>query len=102
MAGKLYITGGSNEDSADGDDQDDGDYDDDDSNDGDICSVFAAVADVKVVEMDSETIRHAPPMGIARKLHATTASATSFFVFGGVNLTGLLSSCEEFNLQTMR
>ncbi len=63
--------------------------------------LFAALAGVDVVDVDSYAITHAPPMGIARALHATTASATALFVFGGLNLTGMLSSCEEFNPQRL-
>ncbi len=55
-----------------------------------------------VLDVDSDAITHAPPMGIARSMHVATASATSIFVFGGLNKTGMLSSCEEFNPQTMR
>ncbi len=57
---------------------------------------------MKVVDVDSDAITHTPPMGIARSMHATTASATSLFVFGGISETGVLSSSEEFNPQTKR
>ncbi len=74
----------------------------DDGNAGDDDDARAALADVNVVDVDSGAITHAPPMRIARSGHATAASATSLFVFGGLNTTGMLSSCEEFNTQTMR
>ncbi len=114
IPGQIYVTGGCNIGSADGDARDDADDGDDDRNDGDdddddssfgdygVCNAFAAVEDVKIVDVDSDAIMHAPRMGIGRFGHATAASATSIFVFGGANATGLLSSCEEFNPQTMR
>ncbi len=58
--------------------------------------------DVDIFDVDSDAITHAPPMGIGRFGHATAASATSLFVFCGISETGVLSSCEEFNPQTMR
>ncbi len=60
------------------------------------------LSDVDVVDVEKGTITHAPPMEIGRFGHATAASATSLFVFGGISATGVLSSCEEFNTQTMR
>ncbi len=88
--------------SVDGDAQDDGNDDYGDSNDGNAYTLFAVLAGGDVVDVDSDAITHTPPVGIARALHATTASAASLFVLGGVNTTGMLSSCEEFNTQTMR
>ncbi len=99
--GQLYVTGGSNTASADRDD-DDSDSADDDGGNGRAYKLFAGLSDVDVVDVDSDAITHAPPMRIARSGHATAASATSLFVFGGRNTTGSLSSCEEFNTQTMR
>ncbi len=60
------------------------------------------LTDVDVVDVDSDAITHAPPMGIGRFGHATAASATSLFVFGGISETSVLSCCEEFNAQSMR
>ncbi len=83
-----------------GDDENrnDGNDDDDDNNDGNAYKLFAALAGVDVVDVDSGAITHAPPMGIARKLHATAASAAPIFVFGGLYLTGMLSSCNSQRL----
>ncbi len=60
------------------------------------------LTDVDIVDVDSDAITNAPPMGIGRFGHATAASATSLFVFGGISETGVLSSSEEFNLQAIR
>ncbi len=78
MTGQLYATGGH----------------DNDENDG-LPNFF-------VVDVESATLKRAPPMGIGRCAHTTVATATSLFVFGGQNKTGLLSSCEEFDTQTMK
>ncbi len=78
VAGQLYITGG--------------------------CRNFVyhdIVTDVDVVDVDSDAVTHTPPMRNARFGHATAASATSLFVFGGENRIDWLSSCEEFNTETM-
>ncbi len=94
---------GDDENRNDGDDDDDDrtdgdDDDDDDNNDGNAYKLFAVLVGMDVVYVDSGAVTHAPPMGIARKLHATAASATALFVFGGLNLTGLLSSCNPQRL----
>ncbi len=71
MAGRLYATGGH----------------DNDENDG--------LPNFSVADVNSGTLKHAPPMGIGRCAHTTGTTATSLFVFGG-------ESCEEFNTQTIK
>ncbi len=87
MAGRLYVTGGSNNESTDSG------GDDDES---------AGLTDVDVFDVERGTTSHAAPMGLARYGHATAASTTSLFIFGVCNGAGVLSSSEEFNTQTMR
>ncbi len=78
MAGRLYVTGG-------------------------FCKDMSDVKmDVLIVDVDNGVLTRAPPMRIGRCAHATATTSTSLFVFGGKNETSLLSSCEEFNSQTMR
>ncbi len=78
MAGRLYVTGG-------------------------FCKDMSDVkTDVLIVDVENGALTRAPPMKNGRWAHATAATSTSLFVFGGENETGLLSSCEEFNSQTMR
>ncbi len=78
MAGRLYVTGGFCKDMSD------------------------VMTDVFIVDVENGALTRVPPMGFGRCAHATATTSTSLFVFGGKNETSLLSSCEEFNSQTMR
>ncbi len=78
MTGQLYATGG---------------YDNDETD---------RLPNLSVADVNSGTLKHAPPMKIGRCAHTTATTASSLFVFGGENKTGLLSSCEEFDTQTMK
>ncbi len=63
MSGRLYATGGH----------------DNDENDG--------LPNFAVVDVESGTLKRAPPMGIGRCAHTIATTATSLFVFGGENKT---------------
>ncbi len=54
---------------------------------------------VDVIDVRGGETNRGPPMRHPRRLHATTASATSLFIFGGVDDSDQ-NSCETFNAQT--
>ncbi len=58
------------------------------------------VASVSFIDLQSGEYYEVQSMRIPRAVHASAASSTDIFVFGGFNHEGILSACERYDVKT--